>query len=253
MSHLHALQLSSCYRESLVLLPGYAEMGSEIKTLQLPSLVIPGLFFSDRIAVAPTSVRNRSNPNPNSAHSDENSNIYGPPPGLSSPSSTEHGRLGSLTPPPPPYPDQSEAKGTPTDVTEAKTDDLAEGLESPSHSSETDRRHRVILGRAAGPVSYRPSTQRWTQDRPRSAGDSSADSTEGTKSGAYMGKSFGKQRKINRDIVRKHFRPYAFPDRNGLSHAKLILAPCSAQPSTLHVVLSRREWVQTWRRLQIWS
>ena len=201
MSHLHTLQLTSVYRERLVLLPGYAEMGSEIKTLQLPSLVIPGLFLSDRIAATP-SIRNSSAPI--SAHSDENSNIFGSPPGLPSPSSTEHSlqlRPGSLSPPPPPYPEHSESKGASNDVMEAKANDSAGSFVSPSHPSGPDRRHRVILGRAAGPVSYRLSAQRWTQDRPRSTGDSSSEDTEDTKSGVNTNSAFGKQRKINRDIV----------------------------------------------------
>ena len=170
-----------------MLLPGCTDVAIEISTLQLPSLVIPGLFIPDKIAPA------------------ANSGRYDGPPGLPSPSSTEHSlslHSGSSTPPPPPpYPDQSESKSASTDVIEANVEVPPESFAPPSRSSNPDRRQRVILGRVAGPVSYRPLAPRWAQDHLRSPVEYSSEETEGTRSGANSVKTFGKQRKINREIV----------------------------------------------------
>ncbi|KAL5527173.1 hypothetical protein ACEPAG_5964 [Sanghuangporus baumii] len=202
LSQLHALQLTSIYREKLVLLPGCTEVVSEFSTLQFPSLVIPNLFIPNKIALAATTTASSGG---------GNSGRYDVPPGLPSPSSTEHSlqlHSGSLTPPPPPpYPDQAESKTASTDVIEAKLEGPTESFAPPSHSSNPDRRQRVILGRVAGPVSFRPLAQRWTQDHLRSQGNFNSEDTEGTRSGANSVKTFGKQRKINREIPLSQHNP----------------------------------------------
>ncbi|KAL5488265.1 hypothetical protein ACEPAI_6373 [Sanghuangporus weigelae] len=202
LSQLHALQLTSIYREKLVLLPGCTEVVSEFSTLQFPSLVIPNLFIPNKIDLAAATCASSGG---------GNTGRYDAPPGLPSPSSTEHDlqlHSGSLTPPPPPpYLDQAESKIASTDVIEAKVEDPIESFAPPSHSSNPDRRQRVILGRVAGPVSFRPLAQRWTQDHLRSQGDLNSEDTEGTRSGANSVKTFGKQRKINREIPLSQHNP----------------------------------------------
>ncbi|EJD00943.1 uncharacterized protein FOMMEDRAFT_141705 [Fomitiporia mediterranea MF3/22] len=193
VSQLHSLQLTSLYREKLVLLPGCTEMAPEFKNLQLPSLIIPGLFIPDKIASTTYS------------HADGSSVSYGPPPGLPTPSSpSQQSSTGSSTsPPPPPYPDQSESKPA-SDVIKARVDNSSETFLSSSQSSSSDRSHRVILGSVAGPVSYR---HRWTQDHLRYPTDSSAESIESSRNGVSTAKIPGKQRKINRDIPLSQHNP----------------------------------------------
>lgn len=199
MSQLHSLQLTSLYRERLVLLPGFSEMASEIRTLQLPSLIIPGLFIPDKMAYSRPSASGAG-----SGHADGNPGRYGPPPGLPSPTQSDDALVlptGGSTPPPPPYPEQSESKTISPDVIHGKAENSAEGFLSPSHSSNPDRHQRIILGHAAGPMSYRPLSQKWTQDRLRTTADTSSEGSEGPKNAVITSRGLGKQRRINRDIV----------------------------------------------------
>ncbi|KAH8113331.1 hypothetical protein DFH11DRAFT_1510555 [Phellopilus nigrolimitatus] len=201
VSQLSSLQLTSVYREKLVLLPGYTEMASEFDKLHLPSLVIPGLFIPDKIIVESDSKQNQAASQTGAAVEDSPANC-GPPPGLPHPASSPCGDLnvglpiGSLTPPPPPpYPQQAEPDNS--DIVPIKPENSRIVIFSHSHSSTPDRHHRVILGHASGPVSYRPVSQAWSHNQLRSAAGPS---------GEWIGianntvKGVGKRRRISHDI-----------------------------------------------------
>ncbi|KAI5116546.1 hypothetical protein M0805_004328 [Coniferiporia weirii] len=208
LHHLHSLQLTSAYREKLVLLPGCTEMASEIDKLQLPSLVIPNLFVPD-IAFG-NQVRQSSPSGP--AMINGNTAKFGPPPGLTisaTPSSggqTIVSPSGSITPPPPPpYPRQSEP--TISDVPEAiscKPEGGRSIVLSPLHPSTPDCQQRVILGHASGPVSYRPVALPWSQPRLHAITDL-RDNHMGSNSNEI--RSTGKQRRINHAIPLSQHEP----------------------------------------------
>ena len=185
MPQLHSLQLNSLYHDKLVLLPGLSDIDPEINQLQLPSLVIPNLFVSERLL---SEGRSRQ-----SSATSQTSPLVSPtgfaPPGLASPRSakqSDSSSRGSISPPPPPYP-----RNVDTDEIETKNADTVRTKRSSSSILSphvSDRQPRVVLGHAHGPVSYRP----WTQDHRES--QSEGEETMGGKEG-------GRMRKLNPDIV----------------------------------------------------
>ncbi|THH05018.1 hypothetical protein EW145_g5107 [Phellinidium pouzarii] len=201
MHHLHSLQLTSVYREKLVLLPGYTEMASEISKLQLPSLVIPGLFIPDKITVA--NLSRHSSISGQSGTANGNSVKFGSPPGLPlhvTPSPNAGQMLaspsGSVTPPPPPpYPQQVDTiSSVNSDVVQIRPEDGRAAILSPSHSTTPERQPRIILGHASGPVSYRPSTVPWAHNKLHHVLDHHIESSSSDMKGA------GKQKRINHSI-----------------------------------------------------
>jgi len=152
--------LTSVYRDKLILLPGYSEMASEIGKLQLPSLVIPGLFIPEKIVIQTYSrmgsLQAPSGSTINNAHGE-----LGPPPGLPSPPPTSLSAIkndGSRTPEsldeefPYKHDNNHESpvrRGSPSSTMSAPT-----GCPTPPPEGQ---QQRVALGKVAGggPVSYR--------------------------------------------------------------------------------------------------
>ena len=202
LHQLHSLHLTSVFREKLVLLPAFAEMTPEINNLQLPSLVIPCLFASDKLNADNRLKGLFSGSSEASGSNRGRTFVFGSSEPLPSAVTSEESRSrasssGSLTPPPPPYQDQPE-------TVEPSTADVlplneVDNIQSPT-SSTSERQRRVVLGHASGPVSYHPGL------RPRSQskiliGVDALDKRCASKGFEELGKS-GKQRRIVREMVR---------------------------------------------------
>lgn len=172
-------------------------MTPEINNLQLPSLVIPGLFASDKLTA--DSRLKELFAGPSEVNGSSRTFVFGSSDPLPSAVPSEESRSrasssGSLTPPPPPYQDQPESVGSSRSGVPPlnKVDDIP----SPT-SSTSERQQRVVLGRASGPVSYHPGL------RPRSGSKVliGMDPLDKRTEVDDFGRS-GKQRRIMRDIVR---------------------------------------------------
>lgn len=189
-------------------------MASEIGKLQLPSLVIPGLFLPTKIVIQQprrSSSLCSQKVAPINASSTNTNEELGPPPGIAHPDINEGDlelpRASSESPPPPPYPSQAshseaikenEKSGLnrPRRVSVSSTATKSSGTSSPS----PERQQQRGGGNNGGPVSYRTAVQ--TQQHMSPIPSSLPDTTRAPRSNTVnnSGKSV-KQRRINQNIV----------------------------------------------------
>lgn len=169
-------------------------MTPEINNLQLPSLVIPGLFTSDKLGDLKERFIGPSEANVVGSRS--RTLVFGSsephsPSVTSQESSSRASSSGSLTPPPPPYPDQDQ-----TDSLE-KVNNIQSPPITPT-SSTSERQKRVVLGHASGPVSYHPGLR--SRPHVKTLSVDTSDKRGSSKIIDDFGRS-GKQRRIIREIV----------------------------------------------------
>ncbi len=233
--------LTSVYRDKLILLPGYSEMASDIGKLQLPSLVIPGLFIPEKIVIQTYSrmgsLQAPSGSTINNAHGE-----LGPPPGLPSPPPTSLSAIkndGSRTPEsldeefPYKHDNNHESpvrRGSPSSTMSAPT-----GCPTPPPEGQ---QQRVALGKVSGggPVSYRNIVQS-AATIPAIGNDNNQRSQTKQNGNNTPVNVQPKQRRINPDIVRRLLPLHFYRLYNSCLHspsARTIphLAPCSTLPRT---------------------
>ena len=169
-------------------------MATEITKLQLPSLVIPGLFLAQKIAC-----NKHGRQSCESLVNSASANNLGPPPGLPPPSTSsteeiEPPSTSSTPPPPPPYPRSAESVSTAdSEQANTKTESSPKIINSVTRPTSPQR---VVLGHVSGPVSYRSAVQSgYNQSATESQMNAASRST--LSKGAVT-----KQRRINPNIVR---------------------------------------------------